>query len=65
LRAASARERKTIERQWDALLDNLAQIGIPRAATASYKLWPSVAIRIRVTALFSQTPGPGAGAPLR
>jgi hypothetical protein len=29
-RAAAARERKLVDRQWDAFLTNLAQIGIPR-----------------------------------
>ena len=64
-RAASARERTTVDAQWGALLDNMEQIGIPRQATEAWRLWPCVAIRMRVTALFSQTPGPGAGAPLR
>ena len=27
--------------------------------------WPAVAIRVRANALFNQTPGPGAGAPIR
>ncbi len=61
-RAASARERKLVDRQWDAFLTELAQIGIPRQVAEGWKTWPSMAIRVRVTALFSQTPGPGAGA---
>jgi hypothetical protein len=64
-RAATARERPMITRQWQALLDNLAQIGIPPQLSEAWRLWPCVAITMRVTALFSQTPGPGAGAPLR
>jgi hypothetical protein len=40
-------------------------IGLPGKATATWNLWPSVAVRIKVTALFSQTPGPEAGAVLR
>ena len=63
-RAAAARERKLVDRQWDAFLTNLAQIGIPRQVAEGWKTWPSIAIRLRVTALFSQTPGPGAGAPI-
>lgn len=64
-RPATARERGAITRQWDAILDNLAQIGIPPQLSEAWRLWPCVAITIRVTALFSQTPGPNAGAPLR
>ena len=64
-RPATPRERGMIDRQWAALLDNLAQIGIPPQISGAWRLWPCVAIRMRVTALFSQTPGPGAGAPLR
>jgi hypothetical protein len=63
-RAATAREREHIERQWDAFLENLDQIGLPRQLADGWKTWPAVAIRLRVTALFSQTPGPGAGAPV-
>jgi general stress protein 26 len=63
-RAALARERKLVDRQWDALLADLAHIGFPRQLAEEWKTWPSIAIRLRVTALFSQTPGPGAGAPM-
>ena len=63
-RSASARERRLVDRQWDAFLTNLAQIGIPRQVAEGWKIWPSIAVRLRVTALFSQTPGPGAGAPI-
>jgi hypothetical protein len=50
--------------QWDAFLGSLEKIGIPRAATRTWVTWPAVAIRLRANALFDQTPGPGAGAPL-
>jgi hypothetical protein len=30
-------------------------------AYESWQVWPCVAVRVRVTALFDQTPGPGAG----
>ena len=42
----------------------LGSIGFPPAATENWQTWPCVAIRLRVTALFNQTPGPGAGAAL-
>jgi hypothetical protein len=51
--------------QWEGFLRQLDSIGLPGRATATWALWPCVAVRIRVTALFSQTPGPEAGAVLR
>ena len=58
------RERPSVDRQWEAFLADLARIGFPALATDGWATWPAMAIRLRVTALFSQTPGPGAGAPL-
>jgi hypothetical protein len=51
--------------QLEGFLRQLDLIGLPGKATATWTLWPCVAVRIRVTALFSQTPGPEAGAVLR
>ena len=51
--------------QWEGFLRQLDLIGLPGKATATWTLWPCAAVRIRVTALFSQTPGPEAGAVLR
>jgi hypothetical protein len=64
-RRARADERAMVERQADGFLAQLETIGIPRALTAGWMVWPAVAIRLRVTELFEQTPGPGAGEPLR
>jgi hypothetical protein len=63
-RPAKAAERELVLAQWDAYRDNLERIGIPRAAAAAWITWPAVAIRLKVTALFEQTPGPNAGVPL-
>lgn len=63
-RPAGPRERAEVERQVDAFRGELDAIGIPRALTAGWSYWPSVAIRFRVEQLFEQTPGPGAGEPL-
>lgn len=63
-RDAQDDERPFIAAQWDGFLAKLEQIGIPRAATRAWITWPAVAIRLRVNALFEQTPGPGAGAPM-
>jgi hypothetical protein len=51
-----------VQAQWDRWLDRLASIGLPRPTFANYLTWPCVAIRLRVNAIFNQTPGPGAGA---
>ena len=63
-RAARRSERAFVEAQRAGFLDNLERIGIPRAVFASWIVWPAVAIRLRQTALFTQTPGADAGAPL-
>jgi hypothetical protein len=36
-------------------------IGISRQVFAHWSVWPVVAIRFRVTAVFEQSPGPDAG----
>lgn len=64
-RAAREDERPEVERQLDAFAADLERLGIPRAAFAGWKTWPCTALEIRVTELFEQTPGPGAGEPLR
>ena len=61
-RPADDAERAFIDRYWDTCLEALEMIGIPRVTFSHWPVWPSVVIRVRVTAVFSQTPGPGAGA---
>jgi hypothetical protein len=63
-RPATDEEQPHVTAQWERFVENLGRIGIRREGLAAWRIWPSVAIRIRVTALFNQTPGPGAGAPL-
>jgi hypothetical protein len=63
-RLATEAERPAVSAQWDRFLGSLEQIGIPRAATRTWVTWPAVAIRLRANALFNQTPGPDAGAPI-
>ena len=63
-RAARANERPRIMAQWEAFLDNLGRVGIPRDGMAAWTTWPVVAIRLRPTAIFNQTPGADAGAPI-
>ena len=63
-RDATDAERPRVAAQWESFQANLEQIGISRAAYADWVTWPCVAIRLRVTALFEQTPRPGTGGPL-
>ncbi len=64
-RRAKAGERALVERQVEGFLTELETIGIPRALTAGWLYWPCVAFEVRVSEVFEQTPGPGAGEPLR
>lgn len=50
--------------QWRRWLERLTTIGLPLATLEGWDAWPCAAIRIRVTALFNQTPGPNAGVAL-
>lgn len=61
---ANAEEERFAVAQWQELLKQLDLIGLPGAGTYTWSMWPCVAVRIRVTALFSQTPGPEAGSVL-
>lgn len=63
-REAGEMERAVVSEQWERFRDKLALVGLPRVATDAWVTWPCVAIRLRVQALFDQTPGPGAGARL-
>lgn len=64
VRDARDDEREEVLAQWDRWLDRLASIGLARGAFDHWPAWPCVAIRVRANAIFNQTPGPGAGAPL-
>jgi hypothetical protein len=64
VRPAELSERELIRAQFDGFLGSLERIGIPRAGAANWALWPAVAIRLKATAVFEQTPGPAAGTPI-
>jgi hypothetical protein len=64
MRAASKKERAIVGLQWEGCLQQLEQVGIPRALWAGHVVWPCLAVRVRTTAVFDQTPGPAAGVPL-
>jgi hypothetical protein len=61
---ATGDERAIVTSQWERFRDRLEMIGLPRIATDGWVTWPCTAIRLRVQAVFDQTPGPGAGARL-
>lgn len=63
-REATSDEQPFVQTQWQGFLKQLEIIGTPGESTRTWIVWPCVAVRLRVTALFSQTPGPDAGAPL-
>jgi hypothetical protein len=60
-RPAQPEEEEEIARQVEAFRADLATIGLPAGLTAGWVLWPAMALRIRVTDVFEQTPGPGTG----
>jgi hypothetical protein len=64
VRPADPHEREAIKAQFEGFLTNLEHIGIPRAGSANWAVWPAVAIRLKARAVFEQTPGPAAGTPL-
>jgi hypothetical protein len=63
-RDATAEERARVASQWESFRANLEAIGIPRAGSEAWVTWPCLALRLRATAVFEQTPRPGTGGPL-
>jgi len=64
-REATEHDRALVEAQRSRWLNRLTTIGMEKAFFEHWPSWPCVAIRVRVQAIFNQTPGPGTGAPLR
>ena len=65
VRDADPAEESFVLGQWQGLLTELDVIGLrPLTSTSTWLMWPCLAITIRVTEIFSQTPGPEAGAVL-
>jgi hypothetical protein len=64
-RQAHAAERAIVERQVEGFANDLEAIGIPGTIRAAWATWPCIALEVEVTELYEQTPGPGAGEPLR
>lgn len=65
VRDADPSEEAFVLAQWKGMVSQLDMIGFnAAAATVGWSVWPCVAVKLKVTAVFSQTPGPDAGAVL-
>lgn len=64
VRAAGEEERREVEAYRLAYGAALGHIGLPPRLGARVRNWPCHAVRLRVEALYQQTPGPGAGVAL-
>ncbi len=64
VRPAEAREESFARGQWDGFMASLGGIGISPQLAVRWTWWPAQVLRVRVTAVFEQTPGPKAGAQL-
>jgi hypothetical protein len=64
-RDAESPDEEFVLGQWRSLLGQLDMIGLAAlTSTSTWLMWPCVAVKLRVTAVYSQTPGPEAGAVL-
>ena len=63
-RPATDDDRPVVLGQWERWRDRLGSIGYPRATSENWSVWPCLAVRVRVQAIFDQTPGPSAGKPI-
>jgi Pyridoxamine 5'-phosphate oxidase len=64
MEAAGSADEDFVRDQWRRWLERLTMIGLPLSTLEGWDVWPCVAVRLRVAALFNQTPGPNAGAVL-
>jgi hypothetical protein len=60
-RACDERDRELLLSQRAAMVEQLAFVGVPRSASRRLVWWPCVGVEVRVTDVFTQTPGPRAG----
>lgn len=61
-RPAKPSERAFVAAQWALFEQDLTRLGLPTGILATWTMWPSVVVRVRVEQVYEQTPGPGAGA---
>jgi hypothetical protein len=64
IRAAREDERPLVAAQWEGFMRQLESIGIQRAVASGWSMWPADVVRMRVTAVFEQTPKPDTGYPI-
>ena len=64
IREGDERDRAAVERYRELLVFHLGSIGYPPRLLHRLEVWPAEVVRVAVEALFEQTPGPRAGAPL-
>ena len=68
-RAVGIRQSNDVDRELQAifraaLIEQFELVGVPRSLTRRFVWWPSIAVDVRITDVFAQTPGPGAGEPI-
>jgi hypothetical protein len=68
-RAVDIRKSNDVDRELQAifraaLIEQFELVGVPRSLTRRFVWWPSIAVDVRITDVFAQTPGPGAGEPI-
>lgn len=64
IRKATPDERPIITAQWQGFMRQLELVGIPPDLALGWANWPALVVRLKVTAVFEQTPGPLAGTPI-
>jgi hypothetical protein len=57
--------RAMLDEGWEAFVQQCGAVGLPRRLLERVIRWPVTEIHLRVNAVFDQSPGPGAGEPLR
>ena len=65
VRPAPDEDRAYAHAYLDAFFDECGQLGLPRRLLERVARWPLLRIDVEVSALFEQSPGPGAGEPYR
>jgi hypothetical protein len=61
MRESTEEDRAKQERWLTGFVEHLYIVGLPRSVVRTIKVFPSVAVTMRVEDMFEQTPGPGAG----
>lgn len=61
IRTSTDDEKPIVDAQFANYVRQMEIVGIPEALTSAWSIWPAVAVRLKVTALFEQTPAPGTG----